>query len=104
MVPEIWSKTNIIFCHSGPFFALLPPMEPQNQNFQKNGKNTLKILSFTNTNDSHFVQWKIFLSFWTAFCTFTHPPPPNNPKNQNFEKMKKTPGDILILHFYTCVP
>ena len=24
--------------------------------------------------------------------------PPNNPKNQNFEKMKKTPGDIDILH------
>ena len=26
--------------------------------------------------------------------------PPNSPKNQNFEKMKKTPGDIIILH--TC--
>ena len=24
--------------------------------------------------------------------------PPNSPKNQNFEKMKKTPGDIIILH------
>ena len=24
--------------------------------------------------------------------------PPNNPKNQNFEKMKKTPGDITNLH------
>ena len=23
---------------------------------------------------------------------------PNNPKNQNFEKMKKQPGDIIILH------
>ena len=22
----------------------------------------------------------------------------NNPKNQNFEKMKKVPGDIIILH------
>ena len=36
-----------IFCHFGPFFALLPP---------------------------------------------------NNPKNQNFEKMKKLPQDIIILH------
>ena len=30
---------------------------------------------------------------------------PNNPENQNFEKMKKkkkkTPGDIIILHKYT---
>ena len=24
--------------------------------------------------------------------------PLNNPKNQNFEKMKKLPGDVLILH------
>ena len=24
--------------------------------------------------------------------------PPNNPENLNFEKMKKTPGDIIILH------
>ena len=23
---------------------------------------------------------------------------PNNPKNQNFEKLKKAPGDIIILH------
>ena len=27
--------------------------------------------------------------------------PPNSPKNQNFEKMKKTPGDIIILHMCT---
>ena len=24
--------------------------------------------------------------------------PPNNPKNQNFEKLKKAPGDTIILH------
>ena len=24
-------------------------------------------------------------------------PPPNNTENQNFEKMKKMPGDIIIL-------
>ena len=27
--------------------------------------------------------------------------PPNSPKNQNFEKMKKNPGDIIILHMCT---
>ena len=27
--------------------------------------------------------------------------PTNNPENQNFEKMKKAPGDIII---YTSVP
>ena len=28
-------------------------------------------------------------------------PPKNQKKNQNFEKMKKTPGDIIILHLHT---
>ena len=50
MVPEIWSGMGRTFCHFGLFFALLPP---------------------------------------------------NNPKNQNFEKMKKTPGDIIILQMRT---
>ena len=27
--------------------------------------------------------------------------PPRSPKNQNFEKMKKIPGDIIILHMCT---
>ena len=38
------------------------------------------------------------------FCRFgpffTHLPL-NNQENQNFEKMKKTPGDIIILHMST---
>ena len=38
---------------------------------------------------------QIFLSFWTNFCPF---PLPNNPKNQNFEKMKQAPADIIIVH------
>ena len=33
---------------------------------------------------------------------FFFPPPSNNPEYQNFENMKKTPGDIIIL--YTYVP
>ena len=51
-----------------------------------------------------------FLSFWTLFCPFNPVIfhfglfftllPPNRPKNQNIEKMKKTPRDINILHVY----
>ena len=37
-------------------------------------------------------------SFWTIFALLEPPPPPKNPENQNFEKMKKPPGDIIILH------
>ena len=154
LVPEIRSITDINFCHSGLFFALLPPygprkskfwknekntwryyhftnvyhkwqsydvwflrygvqqteffvildrflpfyppMDPENQNFQKNGKNTWRYYHFTNINDSHMIygssdmEWngQNFLTFWTIFC----------PKNKNFEKMKKLLGDIIILH------
>ena len=34
-----------------------------------------------------------------TFCCFM--PPPENPKNQSFEKMKKNAGDIIILHMCT---
>ena len=35
MVSEIWSATDIIFCNSGPFFALLNPNKQNNQHFEK---------------------------------------------------------------------
>ena len=35
-----------------------------------------------------------FLSFGLFFAIL----PTKNQKNQNFENMKKTPGDIIILH------
>ena len=38
---------------------------------------------------------RIFCHFGWFFALL---PPPNNPKNQNFEKMEKTPRDIIILH------
>ena len=39
-----------------------------------------------------------YFSFWTAFCPFT---PPNSPKNENFKKLKKMPGDVIISHICT---
>ena len=36
-------------------------------------------------------------SFWSFRTIFLHFYPPNNPKNQNFEKMKKQLGDIITL-------
>ena len=38
-----------------------------------------------------------FLSLRTVFLPFYYP---NNPKNQNFEKMKQKSADIIILHVY----
>ena len=37
-------------------------------------------------------------SFLVVLGHFLHFYPPNSPKNQNFGKMEKTPGDIIILH------
>ena len=44
-----------------------------------------EILSATDRIFCHFGQFFAYL-------------PPKNPKNQNFEKIKKAPGDIIILH------
>ena len=33
-----------------------------------------------------------YFSFWAIFY------PPDSPKNENFKKMKRAPGDIIILH------
>ena len=55
IAPEMLSMTDRLFCHFGPFFALL-----------------------------------------------LHPMPKyNNQKYQNFEKIKKTTRDIIILHMRT---
>ena len=45
-------------------------------------------LSYRARRREFFIILDHFLSFYL----------PNKPKNQNFEKMKKTPGDIMILH------
>ena len=39
----------------------------------------------------YFLRWAVFALL-----------PSNSPKNQNFQKMKKIPGDIIILH-YICM-
>ena len=61
------------------FFALLPPMDSQNQNFQKkNGKNTSRYYHFIKINDSHIMygssdmEWNRhnFLSIRNLFCSF----------------------------------
>ena len=114
--------TGIIFCHFGPFFALLPqhwpwklkfektlpfdpPNNPKNQNFGKMKKmlEDIIILHLCITNDNHMMysSWdmecdRIFVTL--GHLSFYHN---NNLKNQNFEKMKET---MEITSFYTCVP
>ena len=107
MVPEIWSKTSRIFCHFLDHFLLFyPPNYPKNQNFEKLKKEPGDIIMCT-INDNHIMygSWDIkhdrqdFFVILNCFLPFY---PPNNPKNHNFEKLKKkNPGDIIILHMCT---
>ena len=96
------------FCHFRPFLALLPTYNPKNKNFEKMKKNTWRYYHFKHV----YHKWQsydvCFLRYWgrqTEFFVildnFLPLYPPNNLKNQNFQKMKKITGDIIILHMCT---
>ena len=88
MVPEISSTTDRIFCHSGPFFALLPRYGPRKTKFLKNEKKPWKHYHFTNvyhkwqSYDVWFLRYGVqrteFLVILDHFLLFY---PPNSPKN-----------------------
>ena len=96
-------------CHFEPFFPFFAPLMPKIKIWKKRKKKTygdIIILHKCTINDNHMMygSWDMecdrhnFFSFWTIFCPFT---PPKNLENHNFEKTKKTPGDIIILHMCT---
>ena len=78
MVPERWSTTDITFCHSGLFFALLPLYGPKKSKFSKEWKKYLKILSFYKhkwqSYDPSFlrygVQWTEYFAISDQFLPF----------------------------------
>ena len=47
MVPTIQSETDRIYCYFGPFFALSPPNNLENQNFEKRKKTFWRYHHFT---------------------------------------------------------
>ena len=81
--------------------------EIQEKRILKKWKILLEISSFymctKNHNHLMYSSWDTewdgqnFLSFSAIFGLFT---PLNNLENQNFEKMKRAPGDVIILHVY----
>ena len=96
-----------VFCHFGSFLPSDPPNNQKNQNFEKT-KNTSEILSFYTCAPQMMIIWcmipeilstidRICCHFRLYFAFL----PPNNPENQNFEKMKKNPGEIIILNMST---
>ena len=57
MLHEICNTTDIIFCHFGPLFAILPLENPENQNFEKLKKmpGSIIISYMCNINDNHMI-------------------------------------------------
>ena len=92
--------------HDRQFFVILdgflpfnPDNNPKNQNFEKMKKNPGDIIILNKcTINEWFLrhgEWQTeFFFILDHFLPFT---PHNNLKNQNFEKMKITHGDIIIL-------
>ena len=87
-------------------FTNVPPKNPKKLNFEK--KSTSRYYQFTHvyhkwqSHDVWFLRYGarqteffVILDRFLPYC------PPNNPKNQNFEKMKKSPADTIILHMST---
>ena len=78
----------IIFDHFFPFY---PPKNPTNRDI---------IILHLCTKNLQFLSYRLrktdFLSYWAIFALLS----PNDPKYQNFEKMKKLPGDIILLHIH----
>ena len=104
-VPEILSLKDRSFCHFGLFLSFYPLWTQKIKILKKIKKapGDIIILQICTINDNHifvcflrygsrcaqsFVILDNFLLFYI----------PNNPQNQNFEKMKKASGDIIILH------
>ena len=106
-VLEILSETTRIFCHFGPFLALLTSSNLENKNFEKMKKASgSEIILHTGTkNSDHMMHASCdkecdrhkFLLFGAIFCPFT---PLLSPKKKNWRKSKKTWGYYPFTHVY----
>ena len=98
-------------CNYFPFCGIFCPftlLTAQKIKIFKNWKKHLEISSFYINVLKIMIRWctvpdiwcltDVIISHFGLFFTFL---PPNSQKNQNFEKMRKTPGNINILHMCT---
>ena len=95
--------------HFLPFYHPHPVMIPKNQSFEQKWKKYLEILYFYTymyaINEHHMIygswnvrcDWQKILSFCVIFCWFS----PLTTWNIKILKLKKAPGDIIILHICT---
>ena len=104
MVPETWSMTDRIFCHSGLFFALLLPYGPRKSIFFKNEKNNWRYCHFTKvyhkwqSYDVWFLKYRVQ---WTEFFViFDHFWPFYSLTTQKIKILKKWKKRVEIISFY----
>ena len=87
------------------FLPFYPPNNLKNQNFEKMKKMPGHIITLQRGTKNHDHMLQCFLdmehnrcncyfSFWAIFLPFYLP---NAPKKSKFKKMKKNPGDIIIV-------
>ena len=106
MVPEISGTTE--FFVTLAIFCPLTFLTTWKIKILKKWKNTWRYYHFTHvyhkwqSYDVWFLRYGAWQTeFFVILDHFLPFYPPNNLKNQNFEKMKKLPGDIIILHMCT---
>ena len=72
---EIWSATDIIFCHFGPFLPFYPTNDPKDITFSKDIISSFSTcVPYERSYDVWFLRYKAlqsFLSFWAIFCPLT---------------------------------
>ena len=110
VVPEIWSAAERIFCHLGPFLALLTPLTTKKiKMLEKWRKKHLGISSFYTSAPKIIIICYTILEIWHVtdviifhfglfFTLLPLPPHPISPKNQIKKKWKK---HLAISSFYT---
>ena len=81
IIPEIWCMTNRIFCHFGRYYHFTHV-------YHKWWSYDVWLLRNWAQQIELFAILDHFLLFYTL----------KNPKNQNFQNLKKSPGDTIILH------
>ena len=100
MVPEIWSMTDRFLCHFGPFFLFFLPLTIWKIKILKNWRKHSEISSFYTSVPKIMIMLycsldmvrngcNCYFSFWAIFAFLP---------DQNLRTIKKTPGDIIILH------
>ena len=96
----------IFFIILGYFLSFYPTNTLKKQNYEKM-EMQLEMLSFHTCAPQMTITLCMVPEIWSTtesfviFNYFLPFYPPNNPEIQNFEKMKKKPEDIIILHMCT---